>query len=745
MNLRSFSQACGGIAIFAGVLVLAGWMAGITALQSLIPGFPAAQPMTALAMVSCGGAMLLLGTKMLGTRRAAVGLAALVIVISLLNLVAYAGLDLGLERWLLSDRLANQPGPYQYPGRMAEMTALGFLLVSSAITAKALRRMVLSAVAAATAAFMLAGVALLAYLFDASILEVTGFSAVSLPTAVVLGMLSAGALAADPLRGWPRRLTLDTPGGTLLRILLPLALVLPIGIGTAALIASRVGHVPPDFRLAVVCAATAFLLGAVVMWAAGRIDSLDAARQRYRRLYKAQPTAHLVLAPDFTIEEASEHYLAATMTLRQDLVGKGMFEVFPDNPADPGATGVSNLRASLERVLKTRAPDRMPVQKYDIRRPGGEFEVRWWSPLNSPVLGPDGEIRHIVHQVEDVTAEMLEREAAAEARAGAARFRAVADTIPGLVFETDPAGANTYVSQQYCSYTGLSSEALLGEGWRQVLHPQDRDRAAAIWQEAAGSGRPAAMECRIRRADGAWRWFILRISTLRDRAGRVEKGIGVCTDITDQREAFELQRTLLLEVSHRVKNSLALISSLLKLQARSLDGAARYALEEASQRVHAVARVHDQLWRGAGTRDIDLRPFLSDMCSAVGATAPRHSTVCRAEPAIVSADLAVPIGLFVNELLTNAYKHAYPEDQDGEVRVLGTNLPNGYYRLEVSDAGRGLPPGFDLAESRGSLGMRVITSLAAQLGGELAAGSAEPGARFSLVFPLQAERMPAIR
>jgi two-component sensor histidine kinase len=91
----------------------------------------------------------------------------------------------------------------------------------------------------------------------------------------------------------------------------------------------------------------------------------------------------------------------------------------------------------------------------------------------------------------------------------------------------------------------------------------------------------------------------------------------------------------------------------------------------------------------------------------------------------------------VNELLTNAYKYAYAEGAEGEVRVIGACEPGGRYRLEVADSGVGLPPGFDLAKSRDSLGMKVITALAAQLGGELTAGSAEPGARFTLVFPLE--------
>ena len=115
---------------------------------------------------------------------------------------------------------------------------------------------------------------------------------------------------------------------------------------------------------------------------------------------------YLVLAPDLTIVAVSEAYLRATMTTRERVLGRRLFDVFPDNPEDSTATGASNLRSSLERVLKDRRPDAMAVQKYDIRRPdseGGGFEERYWSPVNSPILGEEGQLRYIIHQVEDVT------------------------------------------------------------------------------------------------------------------------------------------------------------------------------------------------------------------------------------------------------------------------------------------------------------------------------------------------------
>lgn len=126
----------------------------------------------------------------------------------------------------------------------------------------------------------------------------------------------------------------------------------------------------------------------------------------FRVLFESAPGCYLVLLPDLTITAVTDAYLRATMTQREDILGRGLFDVFPDNPQDPTATGASNLRASLQRVLKNKVADTMAVQKYDIRQPqseGGGFEERHWSPVNSPVFGPDGNIVYIIHRVEDVT------------------------------------------------------------------------------------------------------------------------------------------------------------------------------------------------------------------------------------------------------------------------------------------------------------------------------------------------------
>jgi PAS domain S-box-containing protein len=132
-------------------------------------------------------------------------------------------------------------------------------------------------------------------------------------------------------------------------------------------------------------------------------DELRNSRAVLQGLFESLPALFLIVTPDLKIISVSDAYLKATMTKREDLLGRGIFEVFPDNPEDFTATGVSKLRASFDRVLQTESPDTMAIQKYDIRRPDGTFEERYWSPINSPVPGPDGRIVYLIHRVEDVT------------------------------------------------------------------------------------------------------------------------------------------------------------------------------------------------------------------------------------------------------------------------------------------------------------------------------------------------------
>jgi len=196
-------------------------------------------------------------------------------------------------------------------------------------------------------------------------------------------------------------------------------------------------------------------------------------------------------------------------------------------------------------------------------------------------------------------------------------------------------------------------------------------------------------------------------------------------------QALEDQNVLTREISHRVKNSLQLVAGLLSMQGRASGNEdLRRALADAEARVHTIAQVHDRLWRHNEMRSVNLAEFLGELCAKLRETAPQLTVGCSIDPVIVPTDFAVPLGLLVNELVTNAFKYAYP-DGSGGVRVELTSDSPERLRLEVSDTGVGLPPDFNPGRSR-SLGMRLVASLTRQLGGRLEWQDAQPGTRFVL-------------
>ena len=320
-------------------------------------------------------------------------------------------------------------------------------------------------------------------------------------------------------------------------------------------------------------------------------------------IFDATPGNYLLLDRDFTIVGVNQCYLAATKTKREEIVGRGLFEVFPDNPDEPSADGVRNLRASLQRVLAEKRPDRMPVQHYDIRRPeaeGGGFEERYWSPLNSPVLGEDGEVRYIIHWVEDVTEfiqlkrQMVEQNlwrGELNTRAGkienevylrgeaieahrrlsevAGHYQFLADLVPQLIWTANPSGSADYFNQRWVEFTHSERQQLLGYGWQQLLHPEDRPRTLQVWTETIrANGDRFQIQHRLRCHDGSYRWMLTTALPYRDSEGRTIKWFGSSTDIHDKVMADErLQHAQRLQavgqlaggVAHEVNNMMTIV------------------------------------------------------------------------------------------------------------------------------------------------------------------------------------------
>jgi two-component sensor histidine kinase len=203
--------------------------------------------------------------------------------------------------------------------------------------------------------------------------------------------------------------------------------------------------------------------------------------------------------------------------------------------------------------------------------------------------------------------------------------------------------------------------------------------------------------------------------------------------------AIDRQKTLLEEVNHRVKNSLLMVMSLLSLQARAANQPEiRSQLDSASKRISAIAQAHRRLYRSGDIETVDLCAYIAGVCHdlsevaegcTIGVDGPDHIDI--------SIERAIPIALLVNELVTNATKHAYTDGAariDVRVRRDGTKI-----RLTVRDYGIGMPPDFDLAKAK-TLGMRIVSAFVRQLRAEVRFSTAEPGTEVELAIPIKDPR-----
>src|SRR6185295_4482589 len=132
-------------------------------------------------------------------------------------------------------------------------------------------------------------------------------------------------------------------------------------------------------------------------------NARPAEQVNFELVFNLTPGMCLVLDAGFTIVAQNEEHAQATLSVAKDVVGKNLFAVFPDNPNHYSADGVSTVRSSLLKVLKTRQPDAMPVIRYDVKGDRGPYQERWWQIINTPVLGDDGYVRWIINRAEDVT------------------------------------------------------------------------------------------------------------------------------------------------------------------------------------------------------------------------------------------------------------------------------------------------------------------------------------------------------
>jgi len=265
-----------------------------------------------------------------------------------------------------------------------------------------------------------------------------------------------------------------------------------------------------------------------------------------------------------------------------------------------------------------------------------------------------------------------------------------------------------------------------------ALHPDDRDRVLTEYEAAVKLGEgDFAFEHRLVRPDDTVRCLLAHGRVLADETGAPVRVIGTSLDITDRKEAEEDNRLLLDELNHRVKNSFATVTALLQLRMKKATSEeARELLTGAVNQVMSIAQAYAHLYSGGQPRSLDFADYLRDLCNglAQGMTdGERVKLTVSAQSAPMTTDQALPLGMAVNELVTNAVKHAFPDGRSGKIEVEFTHDGHGW-RLLVSDDGLGLPETYGKS---GGTGAGLVKSFARQAGARLKILDG-PGSRFEI-------------
>jgi PAS domain S-box-containing protein len=352
---------------------------------------------------------------------------------------------------------------------------------------------------------------------------------------------------------------------------------------------------------------------------------------------EAAPDAYLFLAPDLTILGATPAYLHATMTRRSAIVGRNVFDVFPDNPDDPAADGTRNLKASLDRVRTTLSADTMPIQKYDVRRPereGGGFAEKYWKPSNTPVLSDSGEILFIIHRTEDIT-ESMQQQLASES---ALQFRLLVEGVTDYaIYMLDPGGHVASWNAGAERIKGYAASEILGAHFSRFYTEEDRRAGAPqhALETAIREGRFEKESFRLRK-DGTKFLAHIVIDPIRDDRGNILGFAKITRDITEREEtrmALERTREQLFQsqkmeaigkltggVAHDFNNLLMVIQSSLELLRKRMPNNAQVSplMQNAMRATERGAALTQRMLAFARRQDIEKRAI--DMPQLIGET-----------------------------------------------------------------------------------------------------------------------------
>lgn len=299
---------------------------------------------------------------------------------------------------------------------------------------------------------------------------------------------------------------------------------------------------------------------------------------------------------------------------------------------------------------------------------------------------------------------------------------------PNSIVITDSNGDIEYVNPFFTELTGYTLEDVIGRNPRILQSGETMPETYENMWKTIAEGGVWQGEFRNRKKNGEFYWESVSIGPITDEGGKITHYIAIKQDITDNKnndirlkESLQEKETMLKEIHHRVKNNLQIISSLLNMQAdRYRNPEAIEAINTSRNRVKAMAIVHENLYRSsdlAKTKmDSYINSLIANIYSVYGVSTERIAFSCSTSGIVFGLDTIIPLGLIINEAISNSLKHAFPDGRGGEIQVELSENSGSNFLLRIKDDGIGVPKGFR-TETADSLGMILITGLASQLEG----------------------------
>jgi PAS domain S-box-containing protein len=382
--------------------------------------------------------------------------------------------------------------------------------------------------------------------------------------------------------------------------------------------------------------------------------------------------------------------------------------------------------------------------------------------LSLSSLWRDGQVMGRVTVLRDISAR---KQAEAALHGSEERFRLLVEGVQDYaIYLLDPEGCVITWNMGAERIKGYRATDILGESFSRFFPPEEQARGtpARLLEHAVRDGHYVGEGWRVRR-DGSLFWASVAITVLRDASGQVRGFAKVTRDITERREAeqalaqanealehrvaertaalqasLQEKEVLLKEIHHRVKNNLQVITSLLSLQYETIDDPhVRALFAESERRIGAMALVHETLYQTGDLGRFDLAQYIptlsTQLLHAYGVEPQRVAVRLDLAEVMLPLEMAVPCGLILHELLSNALQHAFPNEQTGTITVTLTHAAD-RVTLGVQDNGRGLPADVDVHHTA-SLGLQLVGALAEQLDGTMTL-ERTGGTAFTVTFPL---------